>query len=106
MVCHVLLKGQGWSPDHPDQLPLFPHSGLSFQTVRNKSAMVCAMFEIFRKWILKKRKKGQEWSLIQSLLWAQGSQLTFIYFVKVGYYPLLALACTCILIHIVIVYCI
>ena len=22
MVCHVLLEGQGWSPDHPDQLPL------------------------------------------------------------------------------------
>ena len=24
MVCHVLLEGQGWSPDHPDQLPLLP----------------------------------------------------------------------------------
>ena len=22
MVCHVLIEGQGWSPDHPDQLPL------------------------------------------------------------------------------------
>ena len=22
MVCHVLFEGQGWSPDHPDQLPL------------------------------------------------------------------------------------
>ena len=22
MVCHVLLEGQGWSPEHPDQLPL------------------------------------------------------------------------------------
>ena len=21
MVCHVLFEGQGWSPDHPDQLP-------------------------------------------------------------------------------------
>ena len=22
MVCHVLFEGQGWSPDHSDQLPL------------------------------------------------------------------------------------
>ena len=68
--------------------------------------MVCAMIEIFRKCILTKRKKGQEWSLIQSLMWAQVSQLTFNIFVKVGYCPLLALACACILIHIVIMYCI
>ena len=54
----------------------------------------------------KKKKKGQEWSLIQSLMWAQVSQLTFNIFVKVGYYPLLTLACACTLIHIVIVYCI
>ena len=24
MVCHVLLEGQAWSADHPDQLPLLP----------------------------------------------------------------------------------
>ena len=24
MVCYVPLEGQGWSPDHPDQLPLLP----------------------------------------------------------------------------------
>ena len=24
MVCHMLLEGQGWSPDHPDLLPLLP----------------------------------------------------------------------------------
>ena len=83
-----------------------PHSGLSFQTEKNKSVMVCAMIEIFRKCILTKRNKGQEWILTQSLMWAQVSQLTFNIFVKVDYYPLLALACTCYLIHIVIVYCI
>ena len=22
IVCHVLFEGQGWSPVHPDQLPL------------------------------------------------------------------------------------
>ena len=47
-----------------------------------------------------------DWSLKQSLLWAQVSQLTFNIFVKVGYYPLLPLACACILIYIVVVYCI
>ena len=68
--------------------------------------MVCAMIEIFSKFILRKRKLKQEWSLIQSLLWAQVSQLTFIYLFKVGFYPLLPLACACILIHTVVVYCI
>ena len=38
--------------------------------------MVCAMIEIFSTFILRKRKKRQEWSLIQSLLWEQVSQLT------------------------------
>ena len=35
-----------------------------------------------------------------------GKSIDFYIFVKVGYYPLLALACTCILIHTVIVHCI
>ena len=35
-----------------------------------------------------------------------GKSIDFYIFLKVGYYPLLALACTCILIHTVIVYCI
>ena len=47
-----------------------------------------------------------DWSLKQSLLWAQLSQLTFYIFVKVGYYPLLPLACACILVSTVVVYCI
>ena len=32
--------------------------------------------------------------------------IDFYIFVKVGYYPLLLLACACILIHIVVMYCI
>ena len=52
-----------------------------------------------------KRKRMLDWSLKQSLLWAQVSQLTFNIFVKVGYYPLLPLACTCILVY-TVVYCI
>ena len=47
-----------------------------------------------------------EWGHKHSLLWAQVSQLTFYIFVKVGYYPLLPLACTCILVYTVVVYCI
>ena len=35
-----------------------------------------------------------------------GKSIDFYLFVKVGYYPLLALACACCLIQIVIVYCI
>ena len=35
-----------------------------------------------------------------------GCSIDFYIFVKVGYYPLLALACTCILINAVVVYCI
>ena len=53
MVCHVLLEGQGWSHDHPDQYAPFPHSGLSFRTVQKKSMTVCAMCEIYTKYILK-----------------------------------------------------
>ena len=41
--------------------------------------MICVMIEIFRKLNVRKRKLKQEWSLIQSVLWAQVSQLTFIY---------------------------
>ena len=45
-----------------------------------------------------------DWSFKRSLLWAQVSQLTFYIFVKVGYYLLLPLACTCILVYTVVVY--
>ena len=66
--------------------------------------MACANIELFKKLNVRKRKRMQEWSLIQSLLWAQVSQLTFNIFVKVGYYPLLPLACACILVYTVVVY--
>ena len=44
--------------------------------------MVCVMIEIFRKLNVRKTKMKQERSLIQSLLWAQVSQLTFIYLLR------------------------
>ena len=68
--------------------------------------MACFNNEIYRNLIEKEGKRMLDWSLKQSLLWAQVSQLTFYIFVKVGYYPLLPLACTCILVYTVVVYCI
>ena len=56
--------------------------------------------------IEKKGKRMMDWSFKQSLLWIQVSQLTFYIFVKVGYYPLLPLACTYILVYTVVVYCV
>ena len=35
-----------------------------------------------------------------------GKSIDFYIFVKIGYYPLLPLACACILIHTIAVYCI
>ena len=62
--------------------------------------------EIYINLVEKKGKRMLDWSFKQSLLWAQVSQLTFYIFVKVGYYPLLPLACTYILVYTVVVYCI
>ena len=47
-----------------------------------------------KKYFHKKEKEGRKWSLIQSLLWAQVSQLTFIYLLRLAitsYWPKLAL---------------
>ena len=106
MVCRVLLEGQGWSPDCPDQLPPFPHSGLSFQTVRNKSVMVCAMIETFTTFILKKKRKKTGMEPYTVTIVGTGKSIDFYIFVKVGYYPFVPLACTCILFHTVVIYCI
>ena len=72
------LEGQGWSPDHPEPIAPFPHSGLSCSSVNNKSMTVCAMYSIFVKYIQKIFEKKQEWSQSQSLLWAQVSQFTCV----------------------------
>ena len=76
----------------------FPHSGLSFQTVRNKSVMVCAMIETFSKFILRKRKKETGMEPYTVTIVGTGKSIDFYIFVKVGYYPLLPLACACIFI--------
>ena len=110
MVCHVLFgrsRMVTW-PSWP--IAPFPHSGLSFGTVQKKSMTVCAMYEIYTKFILKcvTKRTGMEHEtvLLIATIVGTGKSIDFYIFVKVSYYPLLALACTCCLIHIVIVYCI
>ena len=50
--------------------------------MKNKSMMVFGM-NVFGK----KETNGQEWSLKQLLLWAQVSQLTFIYLLRLTIIP-------------------
>ena len=57
MCFWMILEGQGWSPDHPELIAPFPHSGLSFSTVNINSMSVCAMYSILTKYILKKCEK-------------------------------------------------
>ena len=52
MPCAFWRSGMVTWPTAP-----FFHSGQSFQTVKNKSVMVCVTNKIFRKCILKKEKK-------------------------------------------------
>ena len=56
------LEGQGWSPDHPEPIAPFPHSGLSLCTGNNKSMPVCAMYSKLPKYIMKKcgKRAGME----------------------------------------------
>ena len=57
MVCCMLFEGQGWSPDHPDQLPLSLILARASKLSRVKPMMVCVMIKIFSKLILRQRKK-------------------------------------------------
>ena len=68
--------------------------------------MVCAMNEIYIKCILKKKKKRTGMEPETVAIVGTGMSIDFYIFVKVGYYTLLGLACACILIHIVTMYCI
>ena len=64
------------------------------------------MNETFRKNYFEKKKKetGMEPYIVTIV--GTGKSIDFYIFVKVGHYPLLPLACACILIHTVVVYCI
>ena len=57
MCFWMVLEGQGWSPDHPEPIAPFPHSGLSCSTVNINSVSVCAMYSILTKYILEKCEK-------------------------------------------------
>ena len=78
--------------------------------MQKKSMTVCAMCEINTKFILKcvikRTGMDPETVLLIATIVGTGKSLEFYIFVKVGYYPLLALAYACCLIQIVIVYCI
>ena len=71
---------------------------------------VCTMYEIYIKfilnWVIKWSGMEPETDFVLASIVGRGKSIDFYLFVKVGYYPLLALACMCCLIQIVIVYCI
>ena len=52
----------------------------------------------------KKKETGMEPYTVTIV--GTGKSIDFYIFIKVGYYPLLPLACACILLYIVVVYCI
>ena len=83
----MLFESQGWSPDHPDWLPLSLILARAYKLSRAEPVMVCVMIKIFSKFNFEKKKKRQEWSLIWSLSWAQVSQLTFIYLLRLAITP-------------------
>ena len=82
------LEGQGWSPDHPELIALFPHSGLSFPTVNINSVSVCTMYRNFTKYILKKceKRSGMEpgselFELFKASIVGTGRSIDFYKFV-------------------------
>ena len=105
IVCHVLLKVKNGHLTILTDCP-FPSFCSELPNCYDlKSMMVCFTIEIYRNLLEKKGKKMLDWSFKKSLLWAQVSQLTLYIFVMVGYYPLLPLACACVLVYTVVVYC-
>ena len=55
--------------------------------------MVCVIIEIFRKLNVRKRKKNAIVEPYTVTIVGKGKSIHFHIFVKVGYYPLLPLAC-------------
>ena len=51
------FEGQGWSPDHPDQLPLSFLLARAFKLLGTEPMMVCVMIKIFSKFNFEKKKK-------------------------------------------------
>ena len=85
--------------------------------MNSKSMSVCAMYSIFTKYIQKICEKRAEmepetdlFDLYKASIVGTGKSIDFylicLKLFKVGYYPLLPLACTCCLINMTVVYCI
>ena len=49
--------------------------------------IVCTMNEIYIKYIGQEETNGHEWNLKQLILWAQVSQLTFTYLLRLAITP-------------------
>ena len=88
------MEGQGWSPDHPAQLPLALILAWALELSRPKPYDGCSgnrnMFKI--NW---KKEKENAWGELTTVtIVGIGKSIDFYIFVKGGYYPLLPLACT------------
>ena len=91
MVRHVLLEGQGWSPDHPLSRHCLFHSDLNspWSNVKSTPALFRpALFQNFYQKVKRKCAGNQEKQ------WLHMAQIRKFYLiVKVGYYALFSLAC-------------
>ena len=67
--------------------PIFPHSDLSFRTVQKKSMTVCAMCEIYTKYILKcvRKRTGMEpeTALLRISIVGTGKSIDFYFYIIV-----------------------
>ena len=63
MVCHVLLEGQGWSPDHPDWLPLSLILVWALELCRRNLWQSVQCMKFIQNLFWNVWQKGQEWSL-------------------------------------------
>ena len=106
MVSHVLFEGQGWSPDHPDWLPLSLILAWAFKLFRPKLYDGWSHhWNLYKfNWKRKRKKAGLEpWTVT---IVGTGKSIDFYIFIKVCHCPLLPLACICILVYTFVVYCI
>ena len=94
MVKQVLLEGQRWSPDHPASLPLALILAWDLELEEPKIYEACSDNVYFTKlnWKNKKKTFGNPAKTVTIV--GTGKSNDFYIFVKVGYYPLLPLACT------------
>ena len=94
MVEHVLLEGQGWSPDHLAWLPLALILAWDLEEEGPQIYDACSGNIYFIKINWKNEKHTLEMELNTVTIVGTGKWIDFYIFVKVGYYPLLPLACT------------